>query len=314
MVFFLYTIYYIINSIHFSWRAPISYTVYAQTEHVNDSLDAIQYYRNCLPESHLIRNYVSFHIYFPVKHWTNTVQFDFIEKFNWPMNCKYYNRSRLSIKPDPGIFGTQAKPIFTSNVARNIAREAANTHFILACDIQLYPSVGFVEQFLDMLHLNRSLIVTDPDQTPRVYSIPIFEIDEAERIPRNKFELLSALKRNRAKSMAGDNNRLENWINLAANTSDSLIVFKTTFREDDYVAWEPVFVSDNNEPLFEESVPLEGVYNKRLQVYVPKTQEFFSYFFIGFFFFFLLTGLFYVPDWLRVLYTKSSLSSPSSEH
>lgn len=280
--FYIYTT--VTNSIQFSWRAPISYTVYTQTQDVNASLDAIQYYRKCLPGNQLIRAYVSFHIYFPVKHWTDTNQFDSIEKFDWPVNCQHYNRSKLLIKPDPGIFGTQDKPIFTSNVARNIAREAANTYFILPCDIQLYPSVGFVEQFLDMVHLNRSLVVTDPDQTPRVYPVPIFEIDEAERIPRNKVELLLALKRKRAKLLVGDNHRLNNWINMAANTSDELIIFEMTLRENDYVAWEPVFVSDNNEPLFEESVPLEGEYNKRLQVHVPKTQEFFSYFLSVYFF------------------------------
>jgi hypothetical protein len=33
------------------------------------------------------------------------------------------------------------------NVARNIAREAANTYFIFSCDIELYPSTGITKKF-----------------------------------------------------------------------------------------------------------------------------------------------------------------------
>lgn len=34
------------------------------------------------------------------------------------------------------------------NVGRNIARDAAMTHFILASDIELYPNPGLVKRFL----------------------------------------------------------------------------------------------------------------------------------------------------------------------
>lgn len=36
------------------------------------------------------------------------------------------------------------------NVGRNIAREAAVTHFVLPSDIELYPNPGLVMQFLKM--------------------------------------------------------------------------------------------------------------------------------------------------------------------
>lgn len=40
------------------------------------------------------------------------------------------------------------------NVGRNIARDAAMTHFLLASDIELYPNPGLVRKFLEMIARN----------------------------------------------------------------------------------------------------------------------------------------------------------------
>lgn len=40
------------------------------------------------------------------------------------------------------------------NVGRNLARDAALTHFVLASDIELYPSSGLVDGFFDMIEEN----------------------------------------------------------------------------------------------------------------------------------------------------------------
>ena len=37
------------------------------------------------------------------------------------------------------------------NAARNFARTAATTHFVFACDIELYPNPNFVDQFFEMI-------------------------------------------------------------------------------------------------------------------------------------------------------------------
>lgn len=41
--------------------------------------------------------------------------------------------------------------MYPVNVGRNIARDAAMTHFILASDIELYPNPGLVRKFLEMI-------------------------------------------------------------------------------------------------------------------------------------------------------------------
>lgn len=58
------------------WRAPISLTLYAPGDDLYPTVESIRYLRNCLrnPEdSNLIREYVSFHLYFEADHITQDV-------------------------------------------------------------------------------------------------------------------------------------------------------------------------------------------------------------------------------------------------
>jgi beta-1,4-glucuronyltransferase 1 len=44
------------------------------------------------------------------------------------------------------------------NVGRNFARESALTHFVFASDIELFPSTGFVENFMAMIAKDPELL------------------------------------------------------------------------------------------------------------------------------------------------------------
>ncbi len=77
------------------------------------------------------------------------------------------------------------------NVGRNIARESALTHFVLASDIELYPNPGLIESFLKM--------ATNPHFRAGhdgrvVYVVSIFEIEEGLDLPRTKGQLLKLAK------------------------------------------------------------------------------------------------------------------------
>lgn len=65
--------------------------------------------------------------------------------------------------------------LYPVNVARNIARDAALTHFILPSDIELYPSPYLVPKFLNMIARNQKPLNTSTK--PRVFPITIFEVD-----------------------------------------------------------------------------------------------------------------------------------------
>lgn len=65
--------------------------------------------------------------------------------------------------------------LYPVNVARNIAREAALTHWILPSDIELYPSPNLAPRFLNMIARNAKPL--NESTKPRVFPISIFEVD-----------------------------------------------------------------------------------------------------------------------------------------
>lgn len=53
------------------------------------------------------------------------------------------------------MYKTQKNLLYPVNVGRNIARETAQTHYILPSDIELYPSGNVITQFLSMISENK---------------------------------------------------------------------------------------------------------------------------------------------------------------
>lgn len=71
-----------------------------------------------------------------------------IPPYNCSMNPPYFNASSIT------LYKTQKKLLYPVNVGRNVARDAAMTHFLLASDIELYPNPGLVRKFLEMIARN----------------------------------------------------------------------------------------------------------------------------------------------------------------
>lgn len=93
------------------------------------------------------------------------------------------------------LYKTQKKLLYPVNVGRNVARDAAMTHFILASDIELYPNPGLTRKFLEMIARND---VPFQRTNPRVYPLSIFEVDQASNVPRDKTELQELLRAGKA--------------------------------------------------------------------------------------------------------------------
>ncbi|KRJ98087.1 beta-1,4-glucuronyltransferase 1 isoform X1 [Drosophila yakuba] len=254
------------------WRAPVSFAIHTPGYDLNTTLDAIRYVRNCLPESDSIKDWVSFHVYFPNRHMPDHVPYDEAEALFYPNICTSVSPPYTRIPPTES-YKSRANLTYPINVGRNIARQAANTHFIFACDIELYPSPGFVDQFLDMVARNHSVLPLDPRQRRRVYPLPVFEIETGVQVPADKDELLTLYRKQQAQvfhlklcptchTIPGQ----EEWLNRTSKADDQLHVFSKTLRKWKFRAWEPFYVSDNTEPLFDERVTWEGQSNKRIQV------------------------------------------------
>lgn len=93
------------------------------------------------------------------------------------------------------LYKTQKKLLYPVNVGRNIARDAAMTHFILASDIELYPNPGLTKKFLEMIARNDK---TMQRKSPHVFPLSIFEVDSASQVPRDKTELQELLRTGKA--------------------------------------------------------------------------------------------------------------------
>jgi N-acetyllactosaminide beta-1,3-N-acetylglucosaminyltransferase len=73
------------------------------------------------------------------------------------------------------------------NLLRNVARQNAPTHYILASDAELYPSLDMVRLFFDMLRRNESVLHLG---RPKVFVLPIFEVYRNQTVPSSKTELV----------------------------------------------------------------------------------------------------------------------------
>lgn len=179
-------------------------------------------------------------------------------------------------------YKTENKLFYPVNVGRNVARDAALTHFILASDIELYPSSGLVEQFLKMIELNeeRGLM-----KNLKVYPLPIFEIDESEIHPETKIELIKLIKEKKAFPFHENICRIchavpgyEEWLKI--KNKKKLGISRVAQRIGPYEHWEPIYIGTNREPYYDERLSWEGKSDKMTQVitifFIHKNNKFYQ--------------------------------------
>ncbi|XP_061395892.1 beta-1,4-glucuronyltransferase 1-like [Musca vetustissima] len=254
------------------WMGPISLALFAPGHDFNATLNAIQYARHCLPISQLIRDYVSFHIYFPSGHMPDEpIPRSEVEALNWPFNCSDVYAPYENISPS-AIYWKQFSVDFPINVGRNVARRSANTHFTMAADIELYPSKDFIRNFLEMLSGNKSLLA---EGQPHVFAVPAFDLDSHAIIPDNKAELMTLFRMQMAMAMHQKSCKYcrligqeKKWLERGVIPDGKFEVVAVVKRFSSIPGfWEPFFVSDNRIPDFDERLMWQGQYDKRMHNY-----------------------------------------------
>ncbi|KAH8265038.1 hypothetical protein KR038_004907 [Drosophila bunnanda] len=248
------------------WNAPVSIAMHAPGTDFQPTLDSIRYLRECLPGSHLVRAYTTFHIYFGTKHIPKSVpkpQDVFKTGYNCSLPAPYFNVS------SGHLYKAQKKLLYPVNVGRNIARDAALTHFILASDIELYPNPGLVKKFLEMIARNEQYLRR---KAPRVFPLAIFEVEENSPVPHDKTELQEFLRSGKAipfhKRVCASCHgvpKSKEW--MSANETDELSVFHIGKRTGYYVHWEPIYIGTHADPHYDERLSWEGKSDKMPQGY-----------------------------------------------
>nr|XP_045619117.1 beta-1,4-glucuronyltransferase 1-like isoform X5 [Procambarus clarkii] len=164
--------------------------------------------------------------------------------------------SRASYRHQQGL-------LYPINVARNTARQAARTYFVLPSDIELYPSINFIPEFFKLL--------SEQDVTSyskaRVYILPSFEIKSHIPPPATRASLAQLVAAGAAAPLFTTSCRsvvntdwLQDW--LSHSEESGLSVFHVEPSGPLYYRWEPVYVGTNDLPLYDERLYREGKRDK----------------------------------------------------
>jgi hypothetical protein len=159
------------------------------------------------------------------------------------------------------------------NVARNVAREMATTHYILPSDIELYPNPNLIPDFLEMIRLNDTNLQRP---SPKVFVLSIFEVEaNVTALPHDKRELLKMLGNKSAipfhKYVCSDCHRIpraKEW--MTTPFTPGLRIFHVGKRHKPYHHWEPIYIGTKLDPLYDERLSWEGRSDKMTQVYIRK--------------------------------------------
>ncbi|KRT82049.1 hypothetical protein AMK59_4316 [Oryctes borbonicus] len=246
------------------WQGPISLALHAPGTDFKTTLDSIWYLRDCT--SPLIKELVTFHVYFSTKHIPKEVPRQeslFTEPYNCSQPAPYFNVNTEQ------MYKSQKKLLYPVNVGRNVARESVQTHFVLASDIELYPSLNIIPQFLEMIAKNEGPLRSTK---PKVFPLHLFEVSADQHVPETKTLLKEMLQNGTAipfhkKVCPGCHNvpKSKEW--QTAKETSGLNVFHIGKRIGNFVHWEPIFIGTNFDPLYDERLSWEGKSDKMTQGY-----------------------------------------------
>jgi len=249
------------------WGGPVSVSMYAPGDDFEKSVETIFYYRDCSALK-LVRDLVTFHLFFEEGHVP--------ENFTTVANLKNKSgncSSAFSWEEEYVTYKIRNNLDYPVNVARNVARETAQTHFVFASDIELYPAPNTIPTFLEMVQRG------EERTCPQVYVNPIFEIKANATLPNNKVELLEMLGNG---SVIPFHKHICAYCHTVPNfkkwTTDKIkpgmSVMHVGKRVRPFHHWEPIYIGTNSEPVYDERLSWEGRYDKMTQGYTMCLMEY----------------------------------------
>lgn len=114
--------------------------------------------------------------------------------------------------------------LYPANTARNIARSAAKTKFVLNSDIEFVPSPNLAQNFVHFSKRIGKKQNSDGNRKKIVYVVPAFEKEEGIRLPLNKAKLVDLYRQEKValyhKYICNDCQtfpRFQDWIKTVRN-------------------------------------------------------------------------------------------------
>lgn len=257
------------------WRAPLSVALYAPGADLDRSVELIRHLLDCDDSRLLVRQYVSFHLYFGFEHLPERPISYYRDLIKVPLDCtNSTNLWNTLYQGGDTVFDTfraENNLTYPVNVGRNVARSSALSHFVLASDIELYPSRDFIPMFLRMIaHPFYQYTL----HSPSVYVLPVFEVAESSSAPEDKAHLLDALQRGEAikfhEKICSNCHTVPGyaeWLGLL-KYDYTMDIQTSAKREGAFVSWEPIYVGTKREPEYDERLSWEGKADKMTQGYI----------------------------------------------
>uniref|UniRef100_A0ABD2VWJ8 N-acetyllactosaminide beta-1,3-N-acetylglucosaminyltransferase n=1 Tax=Trichogramma kaykai TaxID=54128 RepID=A0ABD2VWJ8_9HYME len=310
------------------WEGPISLAVYVPSTDAALAVDFLE--RACRCEPAMTR--VSVHLIFPRNRPAKLSSSAVTTPFNQliandsasnaadpteqSLSSCSIGEIQASASSANGTERRRSGLAYPINVARNVARHFAPTERVLVSDVELLPSQALASRFLDMLRYRV------PKRTV-AFVLPVFEVELGVQPPKNKAELLAALRSDAAvyfhRFLCPHCQRfpgLMRWI-LRPDPGKvrPLIITK---REYPHHRWEPIFIGTKYDPLYTEEMSWEGRQDKMTQVrnefqmHTDRSAIRVSHFYS--LTRFLLSDVRDVPTKLSSYYTGRCVSSPSARY
>ncbi|KAK3088214.1 hypothetical protein FSP39_016235 [Pinctada imbricata] len=162
-----------------TWKGPVSVAVFVYGVDVYSALWKLAYYHLRVPK---IKAKTTFHLVI-IKHLTIDIALNL--------------RKDVTVQSSSFINSNIEGFHYPYNLLRNVALHRVRNGFVFMIDIDMLPSNGLHETFLD--YINHSSNITKYD---RAHIVPAFEVRNESYIPKNKTQLLSYLQENNAQSYA----------------------------------------------------------------------------------------------------------------
>jgi N-acetyllactosaminide beta-1,3-N-acetylglucosaminyltransferase len=159
------------------WDGPISFAIYSPGSDFQVAAKSIAYLRQCHTN---VRNKVNFHLVMDAGHTVNMQS----PNINIMHDCINQPAPWLSLHKTYRQLHQLQYPI---NVLRNVARMNAETFYVLASDIELYPSANLVHLFMQMMQRRLRQRISNKKV---VFVLPPFEVFANQTIPTNKNQLV----------------------------------------------------------------------------------------------------------------------------
>lgn len=177
------------------WDGPISLAVYAPGEDFQLSVNMIYYLRQCANEC--IAKHVFWHLVYdiafpPSAKISGPNSFLKTNKFDC---TKSLDETMKILKIDNIDFRSNKSLPYPINILRNVARSSSKSKYLLASDIELYPNIGIIPAFFDLIEREqKGLLPVINVKSPHVYVLPIFEVKATKQPPKTKQELSKLFK------------------------------------------------------------------------------------------------------------------------